>query len=257
MCDHVSRRTELLDHGEPPWLFDQETFALVIDVTEPDDEASSVHTDELVLVDRERDLCTALDVRAFANEIDAGRGILGPRRASLVHLAAERLIQGSPTLGLWLSPARPNRRPFPCVRRGSLLRRGVATPSSRAAQPEHAEAPLLLPRGYVSRADMASHLIEETTTGSPLSRAEAGPWTPVLRVAGSSPPALQQDRERQARGAGAPEQVTGLAEVCGRGGKLACLRLVEAELTKLLGAPTEDVIFLAEKRRLLWGCSAS
>ena len=43
-----------------------------------------------------------------------------------------------------------------------------------------------------------------------------------------------------------PQQVAGLTEVCGGGGKAACLSLVEAELARLLGAPTEAVILLAD-----------
>ena len=68
--------------------------------------------------------------------------------------------------------------------------------------------------------------------------------------------ALQQDLERQARGAAAAQQVAGLAEVRGRGGELACLRLLEPELAKLLGAPPEDVTLLIDKRRLPRGCGA-
>jgi len=48
-----------------------------------------------------------------------------------------------------------------------------------------------------------------------------------------------------------------LTKVCGGGGKVASFYLVEAELAKLLRAPTEDLAFLAENRRLLRGCGAS
>jgi hypothetical protein len=37
------------------------------------------------------------------------------------------------------------------------------------------------------------------------------------------PSGLRQDRQRQGRGAAAPQQVAGLTEVCGGGGKVACL----------------------------------
>jgi hypothetical protein len=73
----------------------------------------------------------------------------------------------------------------------------------------------------------------------------------------SSLPALPQDRERQGRGTAAPQQVAGLTEVCAGGGKVVCLSLVEAELAKLLGAPTEDVVRLTENSRLLRGCGVS
>ncbi len=68
---------------------------------------------------------------------------------------------------------------------------------------------------------------------------------------------LQEDRERQVRGAAASQEVAGLAEVGGRGRQLPCLRLVKAELAELLGAPPEDVDLLIEKRRLLRGCGAT
>jgi hypothetical protein len=71
-----------------------------------------------------------------------------------------------------------------------------------------------------------------------------------------SPVHLQQDLERQARGTTAAQQVAGLTEVCGRGGKLACLRLLEPELAKLRGAPPEDVTLLTDKRGLPRGCGA-
>jgi hypothetical protein len=70
-------------------------------------------------------------------------------------------------------------------------------------------------------------------------------------------PALGQDRERQGRGTAAPQQVAGLTEVCAGGGKVVCLSLVEAELAKLLGAPTEDLVLLTANSRLLRGCGAS
>jgi hypothetical protein len=49
MCHHVSRTTELLEHGKSTGLFDQEMVPLLVDVTEPDDKASRVLADELVL----------------------------------------------------------------------------------------------------------------------------------------------------------------------------------------------------------------
>jgi hypothetical protein len=69
-------------------------------------------------------------------------------------------------------------------------------------------------------------------------------------------PVLRQDRDRQGRGTAATQQVASLTEVCGGGGKVARVYLVEAELAKLLDAPTEDVVLLIESRRLLWGCGA-
>ena len=69
-------------------------------------------------------------------------------------------------------------------------------------------------------------------------------------------PLTTEDRARQVRGAAASQEVAGLAEVGGRDSQLACLRLVEAELAELLGAPPEDVNLLIEKRRLLRGCGA-
>jgi hypothetical protein len=68
--------------------------------------------------------------------------------------------------------------------------------------------------------------------------------------------ALQEDRERQVRGAAAAEQVTGLAEVGARGGEFACLSFSEAELAKLLGPPSEDVKLLVEESRPR-GCGAT
>jgi hypothetical protein len=61
---------------------------------------------------------------------------------------------------------------------------------------------------------------------------------------------LGQDRERQALGTAAPEQVAGLTEVCAGDGKVVCLSLVEAELAKLLDAPTEDLVLLSANSRL-------
>jgi len=76
----------------------------------------------------------------------------------------------------------------------------------------------------------------------------SGLWSGLegLKSAAAGGPALQEDRERQVRRTAAPQEITGPTEVRPPGRKLACLRLVEAELSKLLGAPPQDVILVAD-----------
>ena len=67
---------------------------------------------------------------------------------------------------------------------------------------------------------------------------------------------LEEDPESDVRGAAASDQVPGLTEIGVGGGKLGCLGLGEAELTKLLCAPAEDGVLLAQLKQL-FPCGAA
>jgi hypothetical protein len=112
-------------------------------------------------------------------------------------------------------------------------------------------------RLVVGRLALGAVLLPDEDAPVPGRRASAGPTGSGNTRFRKENPALQEDRERQVRGAAASQEVAGLAELGGRGRQLACLRLVEAELAELLGTPAEDVNLLVEKRRLLRGCGAT
>ena len=106
----------------------------------------------------------------------------------------------------------------------------------------------------------ASRAIELDSVRQAGERDFGSPGGSVVAGVGASqqaPCLLQEDRERQGRGAAAAEQVAGLAEVGARAGQLPGLSLDEAELAELLGAPPEDVELLVEDGRLLGGCGAT